>query len=67
MANITVTNLQPTEFEFAELSDLELEAVVGGKNGFLNIGNWGPSVDRAVRRNVPGGWIGVARGVVSLL
>ena len=35
MANINISNLQPTEIEFSELSDLELEAVVGGKGGFV--------------------------------
>ena len=35
MANININNLQPTEIEFSELSDLELEAVVGGKGGVL--------------------------------
>ncbi len=35
MANINISNLQPTEIEFSELSDLELEAVVGGKGGVL--------------------------------
>ena len=64
MANIKVTELH-IESEFAELSDLELEQVVGGKKGFLNIGNWGPSVDRTVRKNVPGGWVGVVRTAAS--
>jgi bacteriocin-like protein len=32
MANIKINELQPLEFEFEELSDLELEAIVGGKN-----------------------------------
>lgn len=31
MANITISDLQPIEVEFAELSDLELEAIMGGK------------------------------------
>lgn len=31
MANIKINELQPLEFEFEELSDLELEAIVGGK------------------------------------
>ena len=36
MANINISNLQATEIElFSELSDLELEAVVGGKGGFV--------------------------------
>lgn len=31
MAQITISDLHPVENEFAELSDLELESVVGGK------------------------------------
>lgn len=31
MANITISELRPIETEFEELSDLQLEAVVGGK------------------------------------
>jgi hypothetical protein len=31
MANITISNLQVAELEYEELSDLEIEAVVGGK------------------------------------
>jgi bacteriocin-like protein len=31
MANITISDLQVAELEYEELSDLELEAVVGGK------------------------------------
>jgi hypothetical protein len=31
MANITISNLQLAELEYEELSDLEIEAVVGGK------------------------------------
>ena len=63
MANIKINELQPSEF--AELSDLELEAIVGGKNGFLNIGNWGPSVDKFVRNNL-GGWVNVVKTGVQL-
>jgi hypothetical protein len=49
MANITINNLQPTESELIELSNLELDAIVGGgifsrivgwiSNG-INIGGW---------------------------
>ena len=59
MANITINELQPAEF--AELSDLELEGIVGGK-GLREIGR---RIDRAVRRNVPGGWVGVVIGGVA--
>lgn len=31
MTNITISELRPIETEFEELSDLELEAVLGGK------------------------------------
>lgn len=31
MANIIISNLNPVEVEFSELSDLELEIVMGGK------------------------------------
>ncbi|MEA5564979.1 MULTISPECIES: hypothetical protein [unclassified Anabaena] len=31
MANITISDLQPVELEYAELSDLELEIIMGGK------------------------------------
>ena len=31
MANITISDLQVAELEYEELSDLEIEAVVGGK------------------------------------
>ena len=60
MANITINELQPAEF--AELSDLELEGIVGGK-GLREIGR---RIDRAVRRNVPGGWVGVVKTGVQL-
>ncbi len=56
MANININNLQPTEIEFSELSDLELEAVVGGKGGFL--GKVGNQIDRTVRNRL-GGWVNV--------
>ena len=62
MANIKINELQPAEF--AELSDLELEAIVGGKRSLREIGR---SIDRGVRRNVPGGWVGVARFGLSLI
>ena len=40
MANITISNLEPAELEYTELSDLELEAVVGGKEAepYLEVG-----------------------------
>jgi hypothetical protein len=50
MAQITISDLHPIENEFAELSDLELESVVGGKGG------------KDILRNVAkaaGGFIGV--------
>jgi bacteriocin-like protein len=31
MANIIISDLQSAELEYEELSDLELEAVIGGK------------------------------------
>lgn len=31
MSKITISDIQPIESEYAELSDLELESVVGGK------------------------------------
>jgi bacteriocin-like protein len=31
MANIIISDLQAAELEYEELSDLELEAVIGGK------------------------------------
>ncbi len=43
MANININNLQPTEIEFSELSDLELQAVVGGRR------RWRRWVDVAVQ------------------
>ena len=61
MANITINDLQPAEF--AELSDLELEAIVGGK---ISLREFGRRIDRAVRRNVPGGWVGVVKTGVQL-
>ena len=51
MANITINELQPAEF--AELSDLELEGIVGGKKGLFG------SIDKFVRDNL-GGWKGLA-------
>ncbi len=66
MANIKINKLEPLEIEFAELSDLELEGIVGGKgtpnwikkieDGVRSVGR---KLDDAVRENVPGGWIGV--------
>jgi hypothetical protein len=38
MANITISDLQVAELEYAELSDLELEVVVGGKEGKVEAG-----------------------------
>jgi hypothetical protein len=61
MANITINDLQPAEF--AELSDLELEAIVGGK---ISLREFGRRIDRAVRQNVPGGWVGVVKTGVQL-
>lgn len=45
MADIKIDNLQTTEFEFSELSDLELESIIGGKN-------WIGSIGDAIRRLV---------------
>ena len=33
MANIKINNLEPTEFEFAELSSQKLKAIHGGGSG----------------------------------
>jgi hypothetical protein len=38
MANITISNLQVAELEYEELSDLELEVVVGGKERHAEVG-----------------------------
>jgi hypothetical protein len=38
MANITISNLNPVEVEFSELSDLELEVVMGGKERYAEAG-----------------------------
>jgi hypothetical protein len=38
MANITIYELHPSELEYAELSDLELEVVVGGKERHADVG-----------------------------
>ena len=66
MANIKINNLEPLEIEFTELSDLELEAIVGGKKTPAviksiedEVRSVGSSLDDAVRENVPGGWVGV--------
>lgn len=37
MAQITISDLHPIENEFAELSDLELESVVGGKSFSIGV------------------------------
>ena len=60
MANIKINDLQPAEF--AELSDLELEAIVGGK---ISLREFGRRIDRAVRKYVPGGWPTVIGGAVG--
>ncbi|MDJ0579141.1 hypothetical protein [Crocosphaera sp.] len=31
MANIVISDLKPVELDYTELSDLELESIVGGK------------------------------------
>ncbi len=41
MANININNLQATEIEFSELSDLELQTVVGGRRRWRR---WIPSI-----------------------
>ena len=64
MANIKINDLQPAEF--AELSDLELEAIVGGKKDPLEaILDIGKKIDQAVRKYVPGGWPTVIGGVAG--
>jgi hypothetical protein len=76
MANITINDLQPVEF--AELSDLELEAIVGGKKSPLQaiiksplqaitIQAIGRKIDQGVRKNVPGGWVAVVKTGIDLL
>ena len=66
MANIKINDLQPAEF--AELSDLELETIVGGKfikdliEDVLEVGR---VIDRTIRKNVPGGWTTVIGGVAG--
>lgn len=37
MANIIISDLQSAELEYEELSDLELEAVIGGKREVTKI------------------------------
>lgn len=69
MANIKINDLQPAEFEFSELSYSELEFIVGGKNIFSRlwdaIKSIGRGVDRTVRHNVPGGWLGLIRSIFN--
>ena len=66
MANITINELQPAEF--AELSDLELEGIVGGKKSPIEaIKDLGRKIDQGVRNNVPGGWVGLAEIGLQLI
>ncbi|MFN6535934.1 MAG: Blp family class II bacteriocin [Nostoc sp. EkiNYC01] len=37
MANIQISDLDPVQTEFYELSDLELEAIVGGKGNAQDV------------------------------
>lgn len=64
MANLKINDLQPLESEFAELSDLELEAIAGGKGGY--IGKWGRQIDKFVRRDL-GGWTKVIGTAITKL
>ena len=38
MANIQILDLELVQTEFAELSDMELETVVGGKERYAEVG-----------------------------
>lgn len=52
MAQITISDLNPIENEFAELSDLELESVVGGKGPlFTDVDRDGHNDKVIFRRN----------------
>jgi uncharacterized membrane protein len=62
MANITISELAPVETEFAELSDMELESVVGGGKVGRAIGNVVGTVVGAVVGGPIGGTIGGAIG-----
>lgn len=70
MANIKINNLQPTESELIELSNLELDGILGGGWFKRLTGISTPSflkkIDDSVRENVPGGWIGVAAEVAKV-
>ena len=73
MAKIKINELQPAEF--AELSDLELEGIVGGKRSPIieakspieAIRDFGRKIDQGVRNNVPGGWVGLVEIGLQLI
>lgn len=69
MANITIADLQPADFEFAELSELEMKAILGGGWFHDLTGIRTPSplrrLDDWVRGNVPEGWIGVIKIIIK--
>ncbi len=71
MANITINNLQPTENELIELSNLELNGIVGGgwfkKLTGISTPKFLKSFDDSVRRVVPGGWVTVIQKGIKYL
>ncbi|HAX75425.1 MAG TPA: hypothetical protein DCY88_06255 [Cyanobacteria bacterium UBA11372] len=68
MANIKIADLQP---EFAELSELEMDAILGGGWFHKLTGIRTPSplrkLDDWVHDNVKGGWIGVIGTVIDVV
>lgn len=70
MANIQINNLQPSEIELIELSNSELEAVIGGgwfkRLTGISTPSWLRRIDQTVRGVVPGGWPTVIQQAVKL-
>ncbi|MFB2978207.1 hypothetical protein [Microseira sp. BLCC-F43] len=71
MAKIKIADLQHTQFEFAELSQLEMEAILGGgwfrKLTGIRTPSFLRKLDDWVHDNVDGGWIRVVGTVIDVV
>ena len=68
MARIQVLDLEQVQTEFAELSDSDLEKIVGGgwfkKLTGISTPKFLKNIDRAVRKHIPGGWWTVLEAIL---
>jgi bacteriocin-like protein len=68
MARIQVLDLEQVQTEFAELSDSDLEKIIGGgwfkKLTGISTPKFLRNIDRAVRKRIPGGWWTVLEAIL---